>query len=145
MNDKTLRSTETAPVEEAPLSMVTAPLEELVEQEPVIAQEPAEELPVSPDITHRLAEEFFHLREEFPDLHSPEQLPDAVLDMAVDNAIPLLDAYLRFRHEEDKRMRLEEERRQTAAARSVGSLVQGATQSHPEQEAFLRAFRTALK
>lgn len=145
MNENTLRSTETAPVEEAPLSVETAPLEELVEQEPVIAQESAADQPVSPDITHRLAEEFFRLREEFPDLHSPEQLPDAVLDMAVDNAIPLLDAYLRFCHEENKRMRQEEERRQAAAARSAGSLVQGATQSHPEQEAFLRAFRTALK
>ncbi len=145
MNEETLRSTETAPVEEVLPTEETAPLEAVVEQEPQIVQEPVADQPVSPDITHRLAEEFFCLREEFPDLRSPEQLPDAVLDMAVDNNIPLLDAYLRFRHDEDKRMRQEEERRQAAAARSVGSLVQGATQSHPEQEAFLRAFRTALK
>ncbi len=145
MNEEILRSAETASVEEDLLSAETAPLESIVEQETEIVQEPVTEELVSPDITHRLAEEFFCLREEFPDLRSPEQLPDAVLDMAVDNNISLLDAYLRFRHDEDKRMRQEEERRRAAAARSAGSLVQGTDQSHPEQEAFLRAFRTALK
>ena len=97
------------------------------------------------DITHRLAEEFFLLREEFPAIHGPEQLPDAVLELAAEKGIPLFDAYLRFRHEEEKRVRQEEERRRQAAARSAGSLLQGAAEADPEQEAFLRAFRTALK
>ncbi len=97
------------------------------------------------DLTNRLAEEFFVLREEFPAIHSPEQLPDEVLDMAVQQNIPLFDAYLRFRHEEEKRILREEQRRREAAARSAGSLMQGTVESHPEQDAFLRAFRTALK
>jgi hypothetical protein len=65
--------------------------------------------------------------------------------MAANDGIPLFDAYLRFRHEEEKRVRIEEERRRLAAARSAGSLLQGAAEADPEQEAFLRAFRTALK
>lgn len=150
MNEETLRSTETAPEEESlPIETMTAEQSEPVTQ--TAAQPPAElaeeekEEPVASDITHRLAEEFFLLREEFPAIHSPEQLPDAVLEQAAEKGIPLFDAYLRFRHEEEKRVRQEEERRRSAAARSVGSLLQGAADTDPEQEAFLRAFRTALK
>ena len=144
MNEETLRSAETAPVEDAQLTEDATDLESAEVKQPVPETPPAEET-LSSDITHRLAQEFFGLREEFPALHSPEQLPDAVLDMAVEQGIPLLDAYLRFRHEEEKRMQREEERRREAAARSTGSLIQGEMDAHPEQEAFLRAFRTALK
>ncbi len=134
------------------------PLEAALAEEQTVSEEPSalsaaeaaqekamqpEELPT--DVTRRLAEEFFVLREEFPTVHSPEQLPDEVLNMAAEKNIPLLDAYLRFRHEEEKRIMREEARRREAAACSAGSLLQGATDSHPEQEAFLRAFRTALK
>lgn len=152
MNEETLRPTEAVPTEE-PLMIETEQAEDTVLEAAVTAQPSAAESEeyaaaqdaVPADITHRLADEFFSLREEFPTIHSPEQLPDAVLDMAVNNGIPLFDAYLRFRHEEEKRVRLEEERRRLAAARSAGSLMQGAAQADPEQEAFLRAFRTALK
>ncbi len=142
MNEETLRSTETAPTEESlPIETMT------VEQnEPTVhTEEVTGESAVASDITHRLAEEFFLLREEFPAIHSPEQLPDAVLELAAEKGIPLFDAFLRFRHEEEKRVRQEEERRRQAAARSAGSLMQGAADADPEQEAFLRAFRTALK
>ncbi len=144
MNEEILRSEETAPEEDAVLTDDVTILEN-TPAEPSTPENPPAEEPLSSDITHRLAEEFFGLREEFPALHSPEQLPDAVLDMAVEQGVPLLDAYLRFRHEEEKRMQQEEERRRAAAARSTGSLLQGETDAHPEQEAFLRAFRTALK
>ncbi len=121
---------------------VLQPTEAALAEEPTLP--PAEEtLPT--DITHRLADEFFRLREEVPAIQSPEMLPDEVLDMAADKGISLFDAYLRYRHEEEKRIRREEERRREAAARSTGSLSQGAVDSHPEQDAFLRAFRTALK
>ncbi len=96
------------------------------------------------DITHRLADDFFVLREEFPAIRHPEQLPDIVLETAAQQNISLLDAYLRFRHEEEKRVRREGDCRREAAARSTGSLLQGEDDSHPEQEAFLRAFRSAL-
>ena len=150
MNEETLRSTETAPEEESlPIETMTAeqsePVTHTAVQTPAELAEEEKEEPVASDITHRLAEEFFLLREEFPAIHSPEQLPDAVLEQAAEKGIPLFDAYLRFRHEEEKRVRQEEERRRSAAARSVGSLLQGAADADPEQEAFLRAFRTALK
>lgn len=148
MNEETLRSTETAPTETSLLTEVeqTAQEASVVQTAEPLAQEASvQEEPVASDITHRLAEEFFSLREEFPAIHSPEQLPDAVLELAAQQDIPLFDAYLRFRYEEEKRVRQEEERRRLAAARSTGSLMQGAADADPEQEAFLRAFRTALK
>lgn len=152
MNEETLRSAETAPEEEVlPIEPTTveetAPVTQTAAQPPIefAGEESTQEEPVASDITHRLAEEFFRLREEFPAIHSPEQLPDAVLDMAAKNDLSLFDAYLRFCHEEEKRIRQEEERRRLAAARSAGSLVQGVAEANPEQDAFLRAFRTALK
>ncbi len=151
MNEETLRSTETAPTEdllptEETQTEDTAPeVTETAQPSEVPPEEVSARDDVPSEITRRLADEFFLLREEFPAIHSPEQLPDAVLDMAAKDGIPLFDAYLRFRHREEKRVRLEEERRRLAAQRSVGSLMQGAAQADPEQEAFLRAFRTALK
>ncbi len=100
---------------------------------------------VQPDITHRLAVDFLRLCEEFPAVKSPDELPDAVLDTAVTENISLLDAYLRFRWQEEKRVLAEAERSRQAAERSVGSLLQHGRQAKPEQEAFMRGLRRALK
>ncbi len=157
MEKEMVQLIETASVEEAVL------LEQMVEQPDGAGEEPVESadacgkeadtrLPeeeelssLSTDITHRLVEEFFQLREEFPAIRYPEQLPDAVLDMAAQQGIHLLDAYLRFRHEERKRVRREEQRRREAAAQSTGSLTQGQLDGHYGQESFLRSFRAALR
>ncbi len=96
------------------------------------------------DVTQRLAEDFLTLAEEFPQFVSPTQLPDGVLDMAAQQGIPLLDAYLRYRMQEEKKIAFAAEKRQKAAAQSAGSLARGAVQTPPEQDAFLRAFRAAL-
>lgn len=118
--------------------------------EPPIAEEPMEPIPPSAegdtalDVTDRLAESFLALAEEFPQFVSPAQLPDGVLDMAAKENIPLLDAYLRYRLQEEKKVAAAAEKRQQAAAQSVGSLSRGAVQTPPEQDAFLRAFRSAL-
>ncbi|MBQ4613132.1 MAG: hypothetical protein IJB26_06290 [Clostridia bacterium] len=137
---------ESMPIEEAPLptqdeQTVLPPQAEIAPCEDAAEEETADES----DITHRLAEEFILLREEFPSIERPDQLPDAVLDMAAEKSISLFDAYLRFCHEERKRVEREQQRRQQAAASSAGSLQQGTVDTHPEQDAFLRAFRTALK
>lgn len=107
-----------------------------------------EELPVAEevteDVTCRLAEDFLLLSQEFPQFIHPDQLPDGVLDMAAEQGISLLDAYLRHRLQEEKRVAAAVEKRQQAAAQSAGSLSHGAVQTPPEQDAFLRAFRSAL-
>lgn len=111
-------------------------------QVPALPPEPA---PVTPwDVTDRLATEFLTLAEEFPQLVSPADLPDSVLDTAAQEGIPLLDAYLRHRWQEEKRIAAATARRRQAAAGSAGSLSRGAVETPPEQDAFLRAFRSAL-
>ena len=110
--------------------------------DPCVQQSVEEE--VAEDVTCRLAEDFLMLSREFPQFIHPDQLPDEVLDMAAEQGISLLDAYLRHRLQEEKRVAAAAEKRQQAAAQSVGSLSRGAVQTPPEQDAFLRAFRSAL-
>ena len=127
-------------------------LEQLPEELPVEApvQEMPSELPPTdvpvppPDVTDRLATEFLTLVEEFPQLVSPADLPDSVLDTTAEEGIPLLDAYLRYRWQEEKKVAAATTRRQKAAQSSAGSLSRGAVETPPEQDAFLRAFRSAL-
>ena len=96
------------------------------------------------DVTARLAEDFLMLEKEFPQFISPKQLPDGVLDMAAEQGITLLDAYLRYRLQEEKKVAAAVEKQREAAMQSAGSLSRGAVQTPPEQDAFLRAFRSAL-
>ena len=106
---------------------------------------PEEVTPPAPeDVTDRLAEEFIALTEEFPRLIHPSDLPDGVLDTAAREGIPLLDAYLRYRWQEEKRGAAATDSRHHAAQSSAGSLSRGALETPPEQDAFLRAFRSAL-
>lgn len=121
---------ETIPVTETPVSS---------EEESAV---PAAEEPV--DVTQRLAEEFLVLAEEFPQFTAPNQLPEGVLEMAVEQNISLLDAYLRYRLQEEKKVAAAAEMRQQAAKQSAGSLSRGAAERPPEEDAFLRAFRAAL-
>lgn len=124
---------ETIPVTEAP-EMPVPPEEE--------SAVPAAEEPV--DVTQRLAEDFLVLAEEFPQFTAPNQLPEGVLEMAVEQNISLLDAYLRYRLQEEKKVAAAVEMRQQAAKQSAGSLSRGAAERPPEEDAFLRAFRAAL-
>ena len=103
---------------------------------------PAAEVAV--DVTARLVEDFLTLAEEFPQFVSPAQLPDGVLDMAAEKNISLLDAYLRHRLQEEKKVAAAAQMREQAARQSAGSLSRGAAETPPEQDAFLRAFRAAL-
>lgn len=116
--------------------------EPILEEETVDVDAPEADACV--DATDWLAESFLALAEEFPQFVSPAQLPDGVLDLAAQQRIPLLDAYLRYRLQEEKKIAAAAEKRQQAAAQSAGSLSRGAVQTPPEQDAFLRAFRLAL-
>ena len=117
---------------------------ELTVVEEITRQEPCGDDVSTEDVTHRLAEDFLVLAEEFPQFVSPAQLPDGVMDMAAEQGISLLDAYLRYRLQEEKKVAAAAEKRQQAAQRSTGSLSRGVVQTPPEQDAFLRAFRAAL-
>lgn len=124
------------------------PLEEPLVVDPVPSE--GTELPPEPptvtplDVTDRLAADFLTLAEEFPQLVSPADLPDSVLETAARDGIPLLDAYLRHRWQEEKKVAAATARRRQAAQSSAGSLSRGAVETPPEQDAFLRAFRSAL-
>lgn len=118
-----------------------------VETEETLAPtEEAESLlpPPPEDVTPRLAADFLTLTQEFPQLVSPTDLPDSVLDTAAEEGITLLDAYLRYRWQEEKKVAASLQARQQAAERSAGSLSRSAADTPPEQDAFLRAFRSAL-
>lgn len=121
------------------------------ETEPTVMPEelpgnPEEILPEPPtDITDRLAADFIRLTEEFPELYSPSQLPDEVLQVAAQEEIPLLDAYLRHRWQEEKRVREAARQRAAAAQQSAGPLSRGAAKTDPAPESFLKAFRAALR
>ena len=133
--------------------MEPAVLEETAEPVPVAeevvpAVPAAEEVsfppPAPEDVTHRLAEDFLLLTQEFPHILTPTQLPEKVLDLAAGEGISLLDAYLRHRWQEEKRVAAAQQKRQQSAQSTAGSLSRGAAETPPEQDAFLRAFRNAL-
>lgn len=111
--------------------------EEILEQE---ARAPEEEEPSAGK-----EEELRLLRQEFPEIRRMEDLPEGARRLAEEKGLPLLDAYLRHLHEEERRVQEEKARRAAAAERSAGSLAAAAVQPHPEQEAFVRAFREALR
>ena len=127
-------------------------MDQTVQEEPLLPPEAAcaaaaEPPAVEPsvDVTGRLAADFLLLAEEFPQLQSPAQLPDEVLDTAAAENISLLDAYLRYRWQEEKKVLAAEAKREQAAKQSAGPLSAGSTQVPPEQDESLRAFRRALE
>lgn len=123
---------------------VTQPTCEVTTGTTEVGEEPIlHEMEVA-DVTRRLADEFLILAEEFPQFVSTDQLPEGVLDRAAQQGISLLDAYLRYRLQEEKKVAAAVAQRQQAAAQSAGSLSCGAAETPPEQDAFLRAFRAAL-
>lgn len=117
---------------------------EVGEDMPVPAEPEVPTPPEPEDVTPRLAADFLTLMQEFPHVVSPTDLPNSVLDTAATEGIPLLDAYLRYRWQEEKKVAASVQTRQLAAQRSAGSLSRGAADTPPEQDTFLRAFRSAL-
>lgn len=93
----------------------------------------------------RLAEDFEVLRRQAPDVREPGQLPESVWRTAVQEGIPLMDAYLRFMWQEEQKARLERSRAARAAEASSGSLAGTPDQPRSEQNAFVRAFREAVR
>jgi hypothetical protein len=114
---------------------VTVPEEATQTEEEILSEETAE----------RLADGFLQLREEVPGLSTIEDVPETVLQMAVDENLPLLDAYLRYRWREECAVLAERQRQQRTGEQSAGSLYTGDGGAAPVSNAFSRAFEKALQ
>ena len=143
--EKTKEPRESAESVETPETPIATAVEEPSAQDAPQQQTACADLPAQEDVTVRLAEEFILLMEEFPQLQSPEQLPETVLETAAKTGISLLDAYLRYRWQQEKRVRAAAEQRAAAARQSAGSLSRGSIPGDPGPELFMKAFRSALR
>ena len=72
--------------------------------------------------TDRLAAEYLELKAEFPELADFKDIPKAVVETAVKSKMHLLDAYLRYRHTEGKKIAKNEQTHAAAAATAIGSM-----------------------
>jgi hypothetical protein len=79
-----------------------------------------EDVPAISD-EQRLADDFCRLREECPDVTAFEAIPDSVIRTALDEGIPLLDAYLRHEHRERVRVEAATDAARKASASSAGA------------------------
>ncbi len=107
-----------------------------------------EALPDLPTYTdeaaENLADGFLQLQKEIPELKEITDVPEAVLEMAATENVSLLDAYLRYRFQEERAVLRETERQQRVALQAAGSL-SGGTRAAPAADAFTRAFEQALR
>jgi len=97
------------------------------------------------EMQERLATEFVELRREFPDYTSVTQLPDEVLETALVQGVPLMDALLRFQHRENRRSKAHRQVAAAATASGVGSLRQTAADGRSSaMDAFLKGLHQRL-
>jgi len=100
---------------------------------------------ITDEMVEALADGFLQLQQEVPELESVADLPEAVLQSATEEGIPLTYAYLRHRHREERAVLAEKERQQRAAEAAAGSLHGGGKQAAPASDAFARSFEQALQ
>lgn len=97
--------------------------------------------------TERLAAEFVELQGEFPQLREFKELPKAVVTMAVNKNMHLVDAYLRYRHAENRKIEQNTKSQQAAAMSAIGSLAATVPERDavdPLIEAMMAGVRAAL-
>lgn len=114
--------------------------------EPAVDRLPADETAADTEaLNRRLAEGFRELTQAMPgDFTSFRDVPEGAVRLAAEKGIGLYDALLRYRYEEERAARAEQQRAAQAAALSAGSLASGGDAPQPEAEAFARAFAQAL-
>lgn len=93
----------------------------------------------------RLANDFRVLAAEMPEIKAFSDLPDAVISLAVEQDIPLFDAYLRHSFYENKRIGAAKTAAESAAISAVGSLAAPPSNPNPEVDAFVHALRQSLR
>ncbi len=97
--------------------------------------------------TERLAAEYLELKAEFPELAEFKDIPQVVVQTAVKSKVHLLDAYLRYRHVEDKKIAQNNQTAAKAAAGAMGSMsadVPDPDSVDPYVQAMLDGVRAAL-
>jgi len=119
-------------------------LEQLAQRE--VESERQTMLEEKEEIEQRLANEFLLLAEEFSGrFNSFADVPEAVVDCAVNENISLFDAYLRYQHREAKKVEAERVRQMELSARSAGSLSDFGFPPGYELDEFEQAFYKALQ
>lgn len=71
--------------------------------------------------TEKFADEFIALQKEFPEIQEFKNVPADVVASAMKNNISLFDAFLRFKHEENKKITKAEQTETAAKAAGTGS------------------------
>lgn len=94
------------------------------------------------DFTDRMAEQFVELQKEFPELEAFDSLPRSVVDLAAQKDISLLDAYLRHRLKEDRRV---DQNRAAAAVASKAGIGSQSGQTASEEDPAIVALRNSIR
>lgn len=81
---------------------------------------------------------FAEIKKYFPEINSPEQLPDTVLECCEEKGTKLLDEYLRFLLIENREKQKAEAENRKADKRSLGSLKNKGGAIDPEAAEFLK-------
>ena len=116
---------------------------EVTAEDIALPEPPADAL--SDETVESLADGFLQLCEEVPGMDTIADVPETVLQMAVEQNLPLLDAYLRYRWREECAVLAETQRQQRTGEQSAGSLYTGNGGAAPASDAFARAFEQALQ
>lgn len=98
-------------------------------------------------LQERLAADFEELSAEYPEVTEFKQIPQAVVKLAIDKKIPLMDAYARHLRAESKKISAAAQSAATAATASTGSQA-GAADEHTAdaaEAAFLRGLGAAMR
>ena len=82
--------------------------------------------------------DFTELKEAFPEIKSPEDLPESVLETVKLKGTKPLDEYLRFLLSENRKIRENARKQKESNATSTGSLASLKGVANPETEEFLR-------
>ena len=90
------------------------------------------------ELSDEQREGFHEVKENFPEIKSIEDLPDEVIENAVNSKKPLLDEYLRYRLLQDKAVKEILSAQENAIKTSGGSQQNKAKGENPEAAEFLK-------
>lgn len=93
------------------------------------------------DENARIADEFLALKAEFPEMNEFKDVPQQVIQLSAKKNISLLDAYLRFQHEESKKIKEAEQSAAKAEESTVGSAV---SEDHDSSSPLIEAMRNGV-